>query len=104
MLSGLDKKNTPYLFVGEYLSLTCTLNQTTVENGDNSSKLLFSIGRNIEISENETVIVDEYSLRLNKLMSSLEYDSAYYCKLRGQLPALLPIVSYIKVEVEGKNI
>lgn len=103
MLSGLDKKNTPYLFVGEYLSLTCTLNQTTVKNGDNSSKLFFSIP-NIEISENETVIVDEYSLRLNKLMSSLEYDSPCYCKLRGQLPALQPIVSYIDVEVEGKNI
>lgn len=104
MLSGLDKENGLYLFVGEYLSLTCTLNQKTVENGDNSSKLFFSIGSKNEISENETVIVDEYSLRLNKLMSSLEYDSAYYCKLRGQLPALRTIVSYIQVEVEGKNI
>lgn len=100
MFSGLDKENL-YLFVGEYLSLNCTLTQTTVENGDNSSKLFFSYGPNIEMSENETVIADEYTLRLNKLMSSLEYDSKYYCKLRGKLRT---VVSYTSVEVEGKNI
>lgn len=72
----------PYLFVGEYLNITCTLDSHTVENGDNSSKLWFSYGRDIDVPDTETTILNSTSLRLSRLMTTT-FDSPYMCYLRN---------------------
>ncbi|XP_076097983.1 uncharacterized protein LOC143068096 isoform X1 [Mytilus galloprovincialis] len=79
---GEMDQSDPYLFVGEYLNITCTLDSHTVENGDNSSKLWFSYGRDIDVPDTETTILNSTSLRLSRLMTTT-FDSPYMCYLRN---------------------
>ncbi|CAG2211952.1 unnamed protein product [Mytilus edulis] len=73
----------PYLFVGEYLNVTCTLTSQTVENGDNSSKLFFSYGwTDIEVLETETTIITNASLKYSTLMTTV-FMRKYSCNLRN---------------------
>ena len=72
----------PYLFVDEYLNITCTLDSQTVENGDNASKLWFSYGNDIDVPDSETTILNSTSLRLSRLMTTT-FDNPYFCNLRN---------------------
>ncbi|CAC5372177.1 unnamed protein product [Mytilus coruscus] len=78
---ALDQSD-PYLFVGEYLNITCTLSSQTVENGDNSSKLWFSYGSDIDVPDTETTILNSTSLKLSRLITTT-FDSPYACNLRN---------------------
>ena len=98
----LDKSD-PYIFIGEYLNMTCTLYQNTAEKGDNSSKLYFSHtinGIEIEVPENETFIINSTSLTMNKMMSSILYDGPYYCNLRNPVSTNNSYVGRTWIELE----
>ncbi|VDI52256.1 cytokine receptor domeless [Mytilus galloprovincialis] len=82
VIGELDQSE-PYLFVGEYLNVTCTLTSQTVENGDNSSKLFFSYGwTDIEVLETETTIITNASLKYSTLMTTV-FMRKYSCNLRN---------------------
>ncbi|CAC5372175.1 unnamed protein product [Mytilus coruscus] len=77
----LDQSD-PYLFVGEYFNITCTLSSQSVENGDNSSKLFFSYGNDIEVQAAETTIINNASLKHSTLITTA-FRRPYYCNLRN---------------------
>ncbi|XP_063434427.1 uncharacterized protein LOC134715849 [Mytilus trossulus] len=79
---GEMDQSDPYLFVGEYLNITCTLYSKTVENGDNSSQLWFTYGNDIDVPESEITILNSTSIRMSRLMTTT-YDTPYQCILRN---------------------